>query len=318
MRDENVELSWFEDFLALAQTGNFSRAAERRHVAQPAFSRHIRSLEEWLSVTLVDRAAHPASLTESGRHFVPLARDILSRLATAKEETQYVEKSAIATLRFASTHALSLTFFPRWLHGLESSLRSDRIHLVSDSLSGCEELMLNSGAHFLLCHCHRKVSNRLETSDFRSTRVGTDTLLPVVAPGGAMLPPFGLARQSSEQLPVLAYSEESGLGRIVRALLGTALEKAVADVIFTAHLAAVLKTMALEARGVAWLPSSMIVDEMAAGRLVAAGGAKWNIPVEIRIYRRDRAEPRVAEHFWSKIEGEVPKGKQYRGKRRGA
>ncbi|MCB2102451.1 MAG: LysR family transcriptional regulator, partial [Rhodobacterales bacterium] len=37
-----MELSWLEDFVALAETGSFSRAAERRNLTQPAFSRRIR------------------------------------------------------------------------------------------------------------------------------------------------------------------------------------------------------------------------------------------------------------------------------------
>lgn len=56
LRSRPVELVWLEDFVALAESGNFSRAAELRATAQPAFSRHIRSLEEWLGVTLVDRS----------------------------------------------------------------------------------------------------------------------------------------------------------------------------------------------------------------------------------------------------------------------
>jgi DNA-binding transcriptional LysR family regulator len=50
-----MNLIWLEDFLALAATGNFSRAAEDRHSSQPAFSRRIRALEEWVGVDLFDR-----------------------------------------------------------------------------------------------------------------------------------------------------------------------------------------------------------------------------------------------------------------------
>ena len=53
-----MNLIWLEDFLALASTGNFSRA-EERHMTQPAFSRRIRALEEWLGVVLIDRTTHP-------------------------------------------------------------------------------------------------------------------------------------------------------------------------------------------------------------------------------------------------------------------
>ena len=64
---------WLEDFVALASTGNFSRAAEERHMTQPAFSRRIRALEEWLGVVLIDRATHPAVLTEAGEWFRSVA-----------------------------------------------------------------------------------------------------------------------------------------------------------------------------------------------------------------------------------------------------
>ena len=313
MHLKDIELYWIEDFLTLADTGSFSKAADQRSVAQPALSRHIRSLENWLGVALVDRGTHPASLTEAGRHFLPMARDILNRLTLAREETRNAGNNAAATLRFASTHALSLTFFPRWLHGLHSSLRYAPIHLISDTLQACEGVMLHGGAHFLICHYHRRVANRLESRAFRRVRVGMDTLIPVITPGGRTLPSFGVVRRSDRHLPVLAYSEESGLGRIIRSLLSSALEKALAEIVFTAHLAVVLKAIALEGRGIAWLPRSLIVDELRDGQLVAAGGAKWNVPVEIQMYRREVTEALVAEKFWAAIVEELPKIKPVSG-----
>jgi DNA-binding transcriptional LysR family regulator len=46
-------LSWLDDFLTLAAIGNFSRAADERHMTQLAFSRRIMALEEWLGVDLL-------------------------------------------------------------------------------------------------------------------------------------------------------------------------------------------------------------------------------------------------------------------------
>jgi DNA-binding transcriptional LysR family regulator len=126
-RNRPVELVWLEDFLTLSGSGSFSRAAELRSIAQPAFSRHIRSLEEWVGATLFDRSTHPASLTEAGRQFRPAAEDILRRLALARETAREAHDAAATTLRFAATHVLSLTFFPGWLRGLESRLQLGRI-----------------------------------------------------------------------------------------------------------------------------------------------------------------------------------------------
>jgi len=294
-----IEFVWLQDFLALSDSGSFSRAAEERHVAQPAFSRRIRSLEEWLGTTLIDRSTHPASLTDAGIRFRPMVVDILHRVASARDETLAAEALAAATLRFAATHALSLTFFPTWIRSLETRMQVAPIHLVSDSLQACEELMLHGRAQFLLCHFHPKVANRLDPGNFQSLRVGTDTLIPVVAPHGPMLPAFDDAPRPGRRHPVLAYSDASGLGRIIRDRLGTALDKARVDIVFTAHLAVVLKTMAVQGRGVAWLPRSLIGEDLQAKRLVAAGANDWNIPLQIRLFRRRGLEGALAEGFWT-------------------
>ena len=43
-----MDLDWLKDFLALAEQGNFSRAADVRNVTQPAFGRRIRAMEDWI------------------------------------------------------------------------------------------------------------------------------------------------------------------------------------------------------------------------------------------------------------------------------
>ena len=74
------EFIWLEDFLALASTGNFTRAAEDRHSSQPAFSRRIRALEEWIGASLVDRSTQPARLTEVGEWFRSVAAELVARV----------------------------------------------------------------------------------------------------------------------------------------------------------------------------------------------------------------------------------------------
>jgi LysR family transcriptional regulator, hypochlorite-specific transcription factor HypT len=292
-----VELDWLEDFLALSASGSFSRAAEQRHVTQPAFSRRIRALEDWVGAPLIDRSAQPASLTEAGRRFRPAAEEILRRLATARDEARTAEEVAAATLRFAATHALSLSFFPAWLRELEPRLRLGPIQLVSDSLQACEELMRQGRAQFLLCHHHPQAASRLDPAVFLSVRTGADTLVPVAAADGTGRPRFALPGARGGTLPVLAYHEASGLGRILRAVHGTASDGARLEAVFTSHLAVVLKRMVLDGRGVAWLPLSLIGEELGDGRLVQAGDG-WSVPVEIRMVRRRAPETPAAEAFW--------------------
>ncbi len=305
-----MHLVWLEDFLALATSGSFSRAAQERHMTQPAFSRRVRALEEWLGVVLFDRSTQPATLTEAGEWFRSVAQDLLTRVAGIPDQARAVSNASTATLRIASTHALSFSFLPGWLRALESRLAGGPgpVQLISDVMQQCELLMQQGRVHFLLCHAHDQVPHRLDPALHRHAVVGHDALLPVSASDDRGRPRYSLDGRDGASasarapvpvpVPVLEYSAESGIGRLVRALRGPALAHAQAQPALTAHLASVLKTMALDGRGVAWLPRSLIADELAAGRLVAAGGQAWAIAVEIRLYRPQAALPRAAERFW--------------------
>jgi len=293
-----MNLSWLADFLAVASSGNFSRAAEERNMTQPAFSRRIRALEEWLGVVLIDRTSHPATLTETGEWFRSVAQEILARIARVPDEARAVSDASSATLRLAATHALSFTFLPSWLRSLESRTTVGPIRLVSDVLQQCEALMLQGSVQFLLTHWHELVPGKLDPAAHRSVRVGSDILVPVSAPAADGSARHPLSSSGEAHVPMLAYSSESGIGRIVRALRGAALEQARAEAVFTAHLASVLKTMALDGRGLAWLPASLIRAELDSGRLMEAGGSDWRIEMEIRLFRGQAALPRAAEAFW--------------------
>lgn len=308
-----LDLEWLEDFLALAENGNFSRAAEARFIAQPAFSRHIRALEDWVGVELFDRSAHPAALTAAGQRFQPLLEDLLARLEAARIKTRAAHDQAAASLRFAATHVLSLTYFPRWLGELESQLRLGPIQTMSDSSHACEDLMLQRRVQFVLCHGHPDVPGRLDEAQYPVLRLAGDWLQPVCTPAGDgdLRPRHVLAGQGDAPVPMLAYSEASGLGRIMRSRMpgvfgdGAATPAIARGVqgVFTAHHAGLLKTMALDGRGVAWLPRSLIALELEAGMLVAAGDDRWNVPVDIRLYRQHAEMAAVAESLWQLAAG---------------
>src|SRR6266850_1580191 len=67
-------------FLAVAEHGNFTRAAEALHVSQPTLSQQIRQLEETLRVQLLDRSGRKIQLTDSGAAYLHYARRALQDL----------------------------------------------------------------------------------------------------------------------------------------------------------------------------------------------------------------------------------------------
>lgn len=93
------------------------------------------------------------------------------------------------------------------------------------------------------------------------------------------------------------------MGRVVRAMLGRRLDALQAQPAFTAHLASVLRSMAMDGRGVAWLPQSLVEEDFGAKRLVPAAGGEWEVELEIRLYRQREAVGRAAEAVWKAAVG---------------
>lgn len=74
-----MELRHLKYFVAVAENLNFSRAAVRLYISQPALSRQIKDLEKELSVMLFLRQPDGLKLTEAGKFFLEQAKDILNR-----------------------------------------------------------------------------------------------------------------------------------------------------------------------------------------------------------------------------------------------
>ena len=170
--------------------------------------------------------------------------------------------------------------------------------------------MLQRRVQFLLCYGNSDVPGKLDEGQYPMAQLDNDWLLPVAAPDALGAALFQLEGQTV--LPILEYSEASGLGRIVRAKLKPLFAEGLAQaswpnvsVIFTAHNAFLLKSMALAGRGIAWLPQSLIKDELAAGTLQLAGAAKWHLPIDIRLYRQRSEMTPAAENVWQIVCGDT-------------
>ena len=296
-----MEIIWLNDFLAIANSQSFSRAAEMRGVTQPAFSRRIRALENWLGTTLINRDTHRIKLTEAGARFVEIAEFILRHIELGKIELQHIAATTDATIRFATTNMLSLSFFPRWFGALQVGCGKEiSIQLTADNMRATEQLMLLGKAQFLLCHHHPAAATILEQRGFFSITLDQDELIPVSAPiPGSLAPNHPLSCTPEAPTNYLHYGPDSGIGRIVSSVREASASPPHLDPGFISHAAMVLAAMAREGRGMAWLPRSLIEADLASGALVAASGNEWIIPIDVRIYRPRARQSQAAEAFWS-------------------
>jgi len=93
-----MEMHQVRYFLALANTLNFTRAAEECNVTQPALTRSIKQLEEELGGELIRRERNHSHLTELGRRMVPLLQQCYTAANSAKDLAKAVQGNKIAPL----------------------------------------------------------------------------------------------------------------------------------------------------------------------------------------------------------------------------
>ncbi|ALO68253.1 LysR substrate-binding domain-containing protein [Arthrobacter alpinus] len=102
-----------KSFLALAETRNFTRAAERLGISQPTVSQHVRKLEQAAGRVLVTRDTREVRLTDNGDAMTGFARTILAANDVA---TRYFSGAAMrGRLRFGTADDLAITGLPRIL-----------------------------------------------------------------------------------------------------------------------------------------------------------------------------------------------------------
>jgi DNA-binding transcriptional LysR family regulator len=104
-----MEMQQVRYFLSVAQTLNFTRAAEQCNVSQPALTRAIKLLEEELGGDLIRREGRLSHLTELGKQMLPLLRQCYDSALNAKSLAKSLLQGEVATLTLAISRAFDLT-----------------------------------------------------------------------------------------------------------------------------------------------------------------------------------------------------------------
>lgn len=94
-----MTLVQLKHFLELAQTGSFSKSADKLFITQPALSRSIQSLEEELGQPLFDRVGRKNELTAFGQHILGQARDLIEAANNLKQSGQHLLSGQLGHMR---------------------------------------------------------------------------------------------------------------------------------------------------------------------------------------------------------------------------
>lgn len=279
-----MDIKWVEDFLSLTQTRNFSRSAEDRNVTQSALSRRIRALENWVGADLIDRSTYPLTLTPAGKLFSESARESMRLLLDARAVLRGQHKDE-NLLRVAAGHTLSLNFFPMWMNGVQARLGPIKARILPANVHDSVLSLVEGNCDLLLCYHHPELPIELDPARYEYLSLGTEVVIPVSVPNRAGQPVFALPGSKLKPTSRLSYTSISFFGRMVDLIQTKANQESHLVTTYESDMAELLKKMALAGHGLAWLPESSIVEELAEGRLIRAGGDKWMLTLEIRLFR---------------------------------
>lgn len=107
-----MDLDNLKAFIAVAETGSFSVAAEKLFITQPAVSKRVASLEHSLDTRLFDRIGHTISLTEAGKALLPRAHRILLEVEDSKRAVANLTETVSGTLTIGTSHHIGLHRLP--------------------------------------------------------------------------------------------------------------------------------------------------------------------------------------------------------------
>ncbi len=283
---------------------SFSRAAEERHVSQPAFSRRIRALEDAVGVKLINRQTLPLSLTPAGEVFLSEAKIILSTYSGAIERCQAVEAAGNNVIRFASPQSLYMTHFKTRIAPMVQDGELD-IDLNSTSW-GADQFVsaLQQGyCDVILTYWHDSMSflSPLEVSKCEYLTLTTDEFVPVSKTGPDGRAIFELGAGGKKPIPLLSYGSASALRAVLDHILSQQINPLNVLVVNQNSLSNSVKAMILEGFGLGWLPRTLCADELADGRLTIAGGEEFQTKVQIRLYRQATSRKPTLRLLWTKL-----------------
>jgi DNA-binding transcriptional LysR family regulator len=164
------ELRHLRYFIAVAEELNFSRAAERLHIAQPPVSVAIRQLEQDVGTELLKRTTREVWLTRAGAEFLDGARRTLSELDRSVGDAQRAAFGALGTLRVAFSWSVRFETLPAVVQAFMT--KQPRVELLTEEMWNARmpEALRSRAVDLAMSICP-EISSELEYEPIRTERI---------------------------------------------------------------------------------------------------------------------------------------------------
>lgn len=298
-----MELKWLEDFVSLANTGSFSKAAEIRHISQSAFSRRIMALEDWLGVEVVDRQTYPVSLTDAGAQLIGIANRVIRTIYQTREDFGYREGSRSRTLTLGAADYLAVHFVPSWLQAQKALLGERKIQVRTGLKAGLGfvELLKTEELDFLLAYGGSVNRDDHDSGLFESLILDQDLLVPVGKTSLFSKFKGQFPKAHNKPIPYVSYMPGSAMSKKINRVTARHSSLVNLQTIVETGTADAIKALVLSGFGMAWLPRISVREELRTGLLCELGDERHQIPFSIELFRFTANTKSEVILFWDKL-----------------
>ncbi len=295
-----MDIEWLEDFLVLSDLSSFTRAAQARNVTQSAFSRRIRSLEEWIGIPLVDRDTVPPRLTMAGHLFRDAAREMVRQLHDTRIALGHRSK-AFSGVKLFVAFSLTQHFLPQWIEHINHHVSGLRFEILAGETYEGMVALSGNRCDLLMVYHTPVVPMAVDERACPSIVLGTDRMVPVCKCNEDGEAIYLLSEARLRTLPLLAYPPETFFGRLCNSLIRFRPSDPNFNLVAQSPHPRILQSLAINGLGIAWLPERTVRDDLDARRLALAGGAEWSAAVDTRRYAAHEISRRLQAGLWENI-----------------
>lgn len=269
-----------EDLLALIEVRNITRAARRRNVSQPAYSRRLRAIEANHGIALVERSLRPAQPTpalDALRDEIELALAGLKRLRKNLARGSAIDHY----ITIAAVHSLASSLVPVALKKIGAGMTQQRIRLRSANQEACFQMLMMEEVSLMLAYETADWTLQAPRDLVEKTTIATDWLVPACTP--ELAPMLMKIVPGSESIPLIAYPYPSDvfLGRVLSDDVVARTPHQFLDTLVTGLTTAALAA-ACAGVGLAWLPLSLIKGAVDSRELIVLDSPLFPI-VELNV-----------------------------------
>jgi DNA-binding transcriptional LysR family regulator len=274
-------------FHAVAQAESFTKAADSLHLTQSGISKHIKAMEEELEVSLFDREARKASLTQAGEILYEAAREVLGSVASAEQRIQELAGLRRGRLRVGASFPVGLYVLPRVLASYRNEHPAIEVTLAIATTANIEAKVLDNKLDFGL------VSADVHHPKLLTLAFMSDELVVIVPPGHKWASRRNIRAQELTEETFIAAARGAGARATVEERL-TAKGIGLTNILDFVNVEGVKH--AVEAGlGISVQPKGAVQREIEAGTLIALRLADMDSEIQYVYICRKKQVPSSAQ-----------------------